>query len=123
MTRPNRPLLTAGAAVLAASYIPPVLVAATSDREADKYLFIPVAGPWINLAERGGCGPNPCEVEAAYKGLIITAGLAHLVGTGLVVSSFLVPEERTPRAAKTKPVIVPAQVGRSGAGLAVVGTF
>jgi hypothetical protein len=124
--RPNRPLLLTGAAVIAASYIPPVVVAATSEHKGDEFLYIPLAGPWIDLADRGGCGPNSCEREGVYKGLLVTAGIAHLVGTGLIVSSLVVPEEhtRTSAAAKTqKPMVLPAQVGRSGAGLTLVGTF
>lgn len=120
--RPNRPLLITGGAVIAASYIPPVVVAATSDRRGDQNLYIPVAGPWIDLAERGGCGPNPCSEEAVYKGLLVTAGTAHLVGVGLVISSFLVPEERTVQTS-SRPMIVPGQVGGTGTGLNLVGTF
>jgi hypothetical protein len=127
-TRPNRPLLITGGAILAASYIPPVIVAATSERNGDEYLYIPIAGPWIDLGERGGCGPNPCGEEAVYKTLLVATGIAHLVGTGFVLSSFIIPE-RDDRArvaaakASTKPVIVPAQLGRSGAGFALVGRF
>jgi hypothetical protein len=126
MIRPNRPLLIAGGAVLAASYIPPVIVAATSDRGGDEYLYIPIAGPWIDLGERGGCGPNPCGEEAVYKTLLIGTGIAHLVGTGLVISSLVVPEERTRRnlaAASTKPMVLPAMMGRGGSGISVVGRF
>lgn len=125
-SRPNRGLLITGGAVLAASYIPPVVVAATSGRDGDQFLYIPIAGPWIDLGERGGCGPNPCGQEALYKTLLVATGIAHLVGTGLVISSFVVPErnERARTAkASTKPVVVPAQLGRSGAGFAVVGRF
>jgi hypothetical protein len=122
--RPNRPLLLTGAAVIAGSYVPPVVVAATSDRPADKNLFIPVAGPWLDLAERGGCGPNPCETEAVYKTLLVTTGIAHLVGSGLVISSFIVPEERMRRAATNdKPIVVPTQMGKGGVGLSLIGTF
>jgi hypothetical protein len=121
--RPNRPMLYTGLAVIAASYIPPVVVAATSSRAGDEYLYIPLAGPWIDLGERGGCGPNPCGEEAVYKGLLIATGVAHVVGTGLILSSLFVPEERIKERTSAKPVVVPAQVGRSGAGLMVVGTF
>ena len=127
-SRPNRPLLITGGAILAASYIPPVVVAATSERNGDEYLYIPIAGPWIDLGERGGCGPNPCGEEAVYKGLLVATGIAHLVGTGFVISSLIVPE-RDDRArvrnakATTTPTIVPASVGRGGAGLALVGRF
>lgn len=122
--RPNRPLLYSGAGLLAVSYAAPVAVAATSDRPEDKNLYIPVAGPWLDLAERDRCAPNSCETEAIYKGLLVTTGVAHLVGTGLVLSSFIVPEEpaRT-RTASTKPIIAPAQMGKGGVGLTISGAF
>lgn len=123
--RPNRALLISGAAVIAASYTPAVVVAATSGREGDQFLYVPIAGPWIDLADRGGCGPNPCGEEAVYKTLLVATGIAHLVGTGLVISSFIVPDdrERARTAASTKPVVTPTRMGRDGAGLAVVGRF
>jgi hypothetical protein len=124
--RPNRPLLITGAAVIAASYIPPVVVAATSEHKGDEFLYIPIAGPWIDLGDRGGCVPNSCEREGVYKGLLVATGLAHLLGTGLIVSSLIVPEEHTRRtapAAASKPMVLPTQMGKSGAGLTVVGSF
>jgi hypothetical protein len=67
---------------------------------------------------------QPCSEEAVYKTLLVTAGVAHLVGTGLVISSLIVPEERTRRTASTKPMILPTQMGKgAGAGLSLVGTF
>jgi hypothetical protein len=120
-------LLVGGALVIAASYIPAVVVAASSDRDGDEHLYIPIAGPWLDLGDRGGCGNNSCGEEAVYKTLLITAGVAHLVGTGLVIASFLVPEERERTIAaknkSTKPIVMPAQMGRAGAGLAVMGRF
>jgi hypothetical protein len=121
--RPNRKMLTTGGAIIAASYIPAVVVAATSDHAGDKNLYIPVAGPWMDLAQRGGCGPNPCGDEAIYKSLLVTAGVAHLVGVGLVVGSLFSTEERTVMVGDTKPRLVPAQFGKSGAGFALVGSF
>lgn len=117
--RPNVPMLVSGATIVAASYAPALAVAMTSDRRGDDNLYIPVAGPWMDLAQRGGCAPNSCETEALYKGGLVALGVAHAVGAGLIVGSFIVPEKRT----VAKTVIVPTQMGRAGAGLAVVGSF
>lgn len=121
--RPNRPLLIAGLATVAATYTPAVVVAATSDHKGDDKLYYPVAGPWWDLAERGGCAPNSCEQEALYKGLLIAGGTAHIVGAGLLVASLIVPEEHLRVNASTKPMVLPAQMGKAGAGLTVVGSF
>lgn len=122
--RPNRILLLSGAAVIAGSYIPASVVASQSGRDGDQYLYIPVAGPWVDLAVRGGCGPNTCGDEAGYKLLIVADGIGQLVGTALVIGSFFVADgrETRARAATTKPMVTPT-VGRSSAGVALVGTF
>jgi hypothetical protein len=123
--RPNSQLLVGGLAIVGASYIPAVAVAATSEHPGDEHLYIPVAGPWLDLAYRGGCEPNSCATEGVYKGLLVTAGIAHAVGVGLIVSSLLVPEEHVRRTTSTprKPMVLPAQMGKAGAGLTVVGSF
>ncbi len=128
-TRPNRFLLIGGSAIVAASYIPAVAVAASSEREGDKWLYVPVLGPWADLVDREGCAGD-CETEALNKTLLIGAGVAHIVGVGAIVSSFFIPEENTrvklrEDTAKPKVHITPVSMGRggSGAGLSVVGTF
>lgn len=124
LVRPNFPLLVGGATMIAVTYLPGVVVAATSDHDGDKNLYIPLVGPWIDLIDRGGCGTS-CETEAAYKTLLVASGVAQLVGTGLVFASFLVPEkrERTIYSPSSRPLVVPTQMGRAGAGLAVIGRF
>src|SRR5688572_10801458 len=87
--RPNPGLLTSGAIVLAASYAPAVLVASTSEHEGDDYLYIPVAGPFLNLATRG-CEPGEsvnCGSTTLETAALITMGAAHIIGTGQVIAS------------------------------------
>jgi len=124
--RPNRALLVTGAAIVVASYTPAVVVAATSERDGDKWLYVPVVGPWADLADRGGCRGD-CGEEALNKTLLVGAGLAHIVGVGAIVASFVVPEQRTTRVAlaPTRPElhVAPVSVGRNGYGLGMVGTF
>src|ERR1700690_573412 len=57
-TVPNRPLLHSGIWILGLSYVPAVIVAAESDREGDKRLYIPLVGPWMDLASRSNCPSN-----------------------------------------------------------------
>ena len=49
-TGPNRTLLHSGIWVLGLSYVPAIVVAAESSRSEDRKLYIPVAGPWMDLA-------------------------------------------------------------------------
>ncbi len=121
--RPNVPMLTSGATSLAAGYVPSAVVAMTSNRRGDDNLYYPVAGPWMDLAERRGCAPHSCTTEAIYKGGLVAAGVAQALGAGLVLGSFIIPQTRTVPVRTAKPVIVPAQMGRAGAGIIVVGSF
>ena len=122
-TIPNRPLLLTSSALVLGTYLPSMIVAAESPRYGDQYLFIPVAGPWIDLAVRGGCGPNPCATEMLYKSMLIISGIAQVGGAAGIVASFLSPETRVYRTAKTKPQVVPAQMGKNGYGVALVGAW
>ena len=65
-TGPNRELLRGGILALGVPYAASVVVAATSDRSEDKHLYIPVAGPWMDLANRSGCG-NPGQPRATKE--------------------------------------------------------
>ncbi|MBX3263820.1 MAG: hypothetical protein KF782_29370 [Labilithrix sp.] len=129
-SRPNRTLLSTGAGLFILSYGPSVVVGALSDRDADKRLFIPVAGPWMNLADRG-CGPeNPCGAnEDVAKAMVVTSGIVQGAGVLMALGSLLIPEtttatERTREAKAAKPgvTVLPVSFG-AGAGLGAVGRF
>src|SRR6516162_3853198 len=62
-TGPNRALISTGLVTFGLAYVPAVIVAGTSSLPADNHLYIPVAGPWLNLADRPACGA-PSEAAA-----------------------------------------------------------
>lgn len=101
-TGPNRALLRSGLAVFALSYVPAVVVAASNSRSDDNYLYIPVAGPWLDLSRRQNCGM--CDNETLNKALIITDGIFQGIGALEFATSFLFVETTTVReAAAPKP--------------------
>src|SRR5882762_4110338 len=53
---PNPGLLGVGIGTFVVSYGPAVAVGAISDHKGDHNLFIPVAGPWIDLGNRDCSG-------------------------------------------------------------------
>ncbi len=132
---PNRALLHSGIWTLGLSYVPAVVVAAESNRVADKRLYVPVAGPWLDLASRGSCYPNntPCNHETTNKVLIVVDGIFQGIGALNIVGAFLFPETRTVTVSSAAPEgkrvssltvhLVPAQVGGRAYGLAAIGTF
>ena len=128
-TRPNQAMLTSGAFALGAPYIASIIVAAESNHPGDKNLYVPVAGPWMDLGDRH-CGfGNQCGHEGVYKGLLIADGIFQGIGALNIAGAFLFPETVTvtQAAKRSRPLttgvhVSPASVG-SGYGLAAVGAF
>lgn len=121
---PNRALLLTGGGIFVGTYAASAIVSGFSETRGDEYLVIPVVGPWLDLSHRdcdfGECGSR----EDFYLANILGSGLAQATGLALIATSFIVgdrstPEERTKGAVR----IVPATVGRGGAGLSALGSF
>lgn len=126
-TGPNRALLHSGVGVLVLSYVPAVVVAATNSRPSDNNLYIPVAGPWMDLSDRGDC--RSCNHESLYKTLLVTDGIFQGLGALEIVGSFLFPEtttvhEHVAHREDLRPRVSfqPAMMG-GGAGFLATGRF
>jgi len=132
-TGPNRALLHSGIWILGLSYVPAVIVAAESNRAGDKSLYIPVAGPWMDLATRSRCPPNLVCNETANKVLIVVDGIFQGIGALDIVGAFIFPETRTvtvsasergeTRVSSLSLRVLPAKVSAGAYGLVAVGTF
>jgi hypothetical protein len=129
-TGPNVPLITGGLGIFGLSYVPALVVGAASGQSADRNLYIPVAGPWLDLANRpmcGGRGTN-CATEPTNKMLLGVDGVFQGVGAAMTVVGLLVPTRRTvmtkTTAEKDGPTIriAPARLG-TGYGVSAVGTW
>jgi hypothetical protein len=124
---PDRGLLRSGAWTLGLGYVPALFVAIESPRPADRYLFVPVAGPWLDIAHRD-C--DNCRNEGLNQFLIAADGVVQGVGALEIVGSFLFLERsvttRSSRKARAntalnlrfKPTRVPG-----GYGLTAIGNF
>jgi hypothetical protein len=88
--RPNKPLIVSGFVTFGIPYTISVVVAATSARDADQALYIPLVGPWIDLATRGGCPALAagCNDTAAKAGLVVD-GIFQGLGVISMASGFL----------------------------------
>jgi hypothetical protein len=127
-TGPNMAMVGTGIGTFTLSYLPAVVVGATSGLDADRTLFAPLAGPWLDLSQRPHCGlVLSCGAEGTTKVLLVTDGVFQAIGAISIVSGFLIttPETRTVRAVATAPTlqISPARVGGKGYGLLALGTF
>jgi len=78
-----------GTALLAGGWLPSVIVAATSDIDANHWLYMPVAGPWIAYATRDACvpdiDPRPCLNDAGARVGLIIDGILQTTGFGLLL--------------------------------------
>lgn len=129
---PNGDMLSTGVGLFILSYGASVVAAAESTRDADKRLFVPVVGPWMNLNDRGCTRANPCGAgEGMARALIVTSGIVQGFGALLTLGSLVIPESvtveektTTAKAAPPKPEvrITPMSFG-AGAGVGAVGRF
>jgi hypothetical protein len=127
-TGPSMEMVGSGIATFTLSYLPAVVVGATSGLDADRTLFVPLAGPWMDLTQRPRCGPLvSCNGEDTDKVLLVTDGVFQAIGAITIVGGFLTTshERRTVQAADTGPTlrISPARVGGKGYGLVALGSF
>jgi len=125
---PNSALLGSGLFAFGIPYVASVIVAAESDHAGDKNLYVPVAGPWMDFAQRGDCGgltQPSCDNETAYKVLLAADGILQGIGAIEIVGALLMPETHAVTTVATEPSIKlgPSRVGRTGYGLSAVGTF
>jgi hypothetical protein len=138
---PNAPLLSSGVGAFTVSYVPSVITAMVSDHKGDDNLYIPVVGPWIDLANRGCSGVTvlteggPLEVSSGrhcgtsgIEGFFLVAsGIVQGVGALGIIGAFVVPQ-RAFVVAEPKPktpsfAIAPTSFGGRGAGAVAVGNF
>jgi hypothetical protein len=126
---PNRAVIASGLTIFGLSYIPAVIVASESSLGVDRNLYAPVAGPWINLANRPGCPPGsaPCGTETANKVLIGIDGAFQGIGALTTLIGLVVPEHhKVLVAAKNdKPTVrvTPVQFSSGSYGMAAYGRF
>jgi hypothetical protein len=102
------------------------VVAGESDYNPDRALFIPIAGPWVDLSQRGGCpiSFSTCNNETLNKVLLVGDGVIQGIGALTIIAAFLVPERPYRRrwGSNNELTISPLTL-RGGGGLAAVGTF
>jgi hypothetical protein len=122
---PNANLVGSGLLTLGLSYGTSVVVGATSDRASDQFLFVPLAGPWMDLATRD-CRGAPCDLdEVGNRVLLVANGIVQAAGALEILAGFAMPVTRTvTRVAQVpKGVHVTPTAGPGAVGLAAYGAF
>jgi hypothetical protein len=89
---PRKGLVIAGAVVLGTTYALSAMIGAASSNSDDRYLMIPVAGPFFDLAARGnhGCATTGCDVfDPVIKTYLALDGAAQTAGGILLAMGFI----------------------------------
>ncbi len=128
---PDRGLFLSGFFMFGVPYIASVGVAAGSSHPGDERLYVPFAGPWLDLNSRPQCRTNSieCDTETTNRVLLVGDGILQGLGALQILGSFIFPETRmvsasVPATALTpKMQISPAKVGPGAYGLSAVGVF
>jgi hypothetical protein len=116
---PNRAMLGIGLLTLVIGYAPAAVIAGKSNA-TDGVLFAPFVGPWLDLANRPGCGgPGllSCSSETWNRTLLVADGVAQAWGLFATALSFFQKEYSYPK------VQVAPTAGAGGYGLAAFGSF
>ena len=121
--RPHKTLLIAGATTFVATYAVTASFAGAGQRAADRDLFVPLAGPFMNFANRN-CARD-CATDTRDNALILTSGALQLIGVGLMITSAFVPNRVAAGHIVAGPVTmqVAPTAAAGGGGLGAVGTF
>jgi hypothetical protein len=82
---PETPLIVLGSTMLFSSLFPSHIVAMASSNPSDQFLWIPVAGPWLDLADRAHEPATATTVLLVADGLVQAAS-ALMIIVGLVPS-------------------------------------
>ena len=121
----NKPLLVTGSALLVATWVPMAAVAYASSRPEDQnYLYVPVVGPWLDLAHRD-TDVRPSNNEGLNKAFLIADGIGQGLGALAVVTSLFLPDTKEAHwytIGSDKMRVAPTHVG-TGYGLGAVGRF
>lgn len=124
----NAPIFMSGALVFGASYGASVITAAsTDDTRGNHRLYVPLAGPWLALNDRGSCDVlrQSCDHETTAKVLLIADGIFQAAGViGMLDGIFQPSTHRIVRhrSLDTSIHVTPATV-HGDPGVAVFGRF
>jgi hypothetical protein len=125
---PNAMLITTGAVIFAVPYGFSVASAATSHVSSDKWLYVPVAGPWGDIIARLACTSSNCKGDLAVAALpLVLSGLGQAAGVGVIIKALIDPPNgwaQPQKAADNRPHIQVTPVSYAGGGgLAAFGKF
>ena len=130
-TRARKGLVITGAILLGVPYALSASVASSSTADSDRWLWLPVIGPFADLAARGDrCVQSydlvRCTDDSAERFFLTLDGIVQAAGTAMLVLGLALPQrllvrDDAPFAASSPPrfswSVAPRSFGRAGAGI------
>ncbi len=123
-------LLLSGVVTFGLSYVPAVMTASESTLKIDKQLYVPVVGPWLDLANRPNCGAGSlsCNAETGSQALLVVDGIFQALAVIQVLAGLgAIARDTATAVAKSDDqpslLVRPAQLAAGGYGLAAIGQF
>ncbi len=127
-TGPNALLMT-GLVGFGASYGAAVIVAAESDHQGDNRLYVPIVGPWLDIADRGDCPirSSACDNETTNKVLLVADGVIQgasaLAIVGGILSAGSSGSTRSTTVSQAGVHFAPVSYGPATPGVAAFGSW
>jgi len=142
-SRPRKGLVVAGPIVFGVPYFLSLSVAASSRYTPDRWLYLPIAGPFLDLAGRKEeCSPNGisnnvatyygCNDDSTARFFLMFDGLMQVSGMTMLIFGLAMPQNVLVRddapfvGSKTKSFawsVAPRTFGRSGYGVGMAAIF
>jgi hypothetical protein len=124
--RANVTPIVGGVVLFGVSYGAAVIVAASTDSDANDRLYVPLLGPWLAMGDRGDCPVQDaaCDSETSKKILLGVDGVLQATGAIVLVYGLLSPRSYTKTTVAGRDVdIVPVAMQGGGRGFGLTGSF
>jgi hypothetical protein len=129
---PNGALIASGIVTFGIPYMASVSVASESMHVGDSRLYVPVAGPWLDLNDRPdmcrGRRYAACDQDTSDRVMLVANGILQAAGALQILAGFIFPETQTATtvaATKVTPemTLTPFSAGNGTYGLGALGRF
>ncbi len=121
---PDPLLITTGVVIFGVPYGFSAFAAADSTTSSDKWLYVPIVGPWGDIISRLSCTASGCRGDIGPASLpLVLSGLGQAAGVGILIKALIDPPGKAARAATDTHVHVVPTSYAGGGGLQAYGAF
>jgi hypothetical protein len=124
---PDPLLITTGVVIFGVPYGFSAAAAGASSLPSDKWLYVPVAGPWGDIIARLTCTSTDCKGDLGPAALpLVLSGLGQAAGVGILIKALIDPPGKSARSASDGShvhVHVAPTTYAGGGGLQAFGAF